>query len=181
MANNDSTRFATSINAALHSAGMDQKKAAAYSQYASDVVEYIDAHPGLKAALIRAKQTYDAYGYASAAKDMYKGSVKVEQVMNYLRNADILGLTSATKGFEVVRLGGAVEGLSGFVDLFEGAAKANNIELADWSLSVSKVALSFAAVLAAGAAAPAIASFASALILFTVFKESYNLGAAFTK
>ena len=181
MANNNSAQFVTSINAALQSAGMDQKKAAAYAQHASDVVEYIDAHPGLKAALIRGKQTYDAYGYAGAAKDMYRGAVKVEQVTNYLRNAGILGLTSATKGFDVARLGGATEGLSGFVDLFEGVAKANNIELANWSLSVSKVALSFAAVMTAGTAAPAIASFAGALILFTVFKESYNIGAAFTK
>lgn len=180
MANNISAKLATSISAALQSAGVDQKKAAAYAQHASDVVQYIDAHPDLKAALIRGKQAYDCYGYAGAAKDMYSGSVKVEQVTNYLRNAGILGLTSATKGFEVARLGGAAEGLSGFVDLFEAAAKANNIELAEWSLSVSKVALSFAAVMAAGATAPAVASFAGALILFTVFKESYNIATAFT-
>lgn len=164
---------------ALVSDHLDQKKAAKLAQMTADIFDYVDAHPALKKTLMEVGTLgpggYAFYKYGKAAKDAYTGSKTVEQVVGYLRNAKLLNLTSSTEGFAKVLGRGSFEGLGGFVDLFEGAAKANGIPLTDWCLSVAKVAIAFGTVLAA---TEAIGVIAAALLVITVLTECYSIGTA---
>jgi hypothetical protein len=168
-------KVGTSICAALQAAGMSQKTAASYAQLAVDVINRIQEHPELLEGLLFFKQWVDNF---NGAKDAYMGSTKAVQIAGYLRNARILGLGSAVNRLEAVEGGATALSLGGFITLIEAAAKVNNIELTEWCLSVSKISIAFATVLAAGVAAPEIASFAALLILIALFKESYTIGSA---
>ena len=168
----EAARIAIYIRSALVSAGVDSRKADAWSLFCQDLFCYIQNDPVLHTALT-------VFLKGKSGKDVYDGSKMIAQSTKLIGNAASMGLVSATPRLATLRAGGAANVLSGFVDLFEGYAKGHGIELNECSLNVSKVILDLGGAMVGGATAPTgFGLILAAMSVLSMGQDSYSLGKA---
>jgi hypothetical protein len=167
----DADKIVAFLVPALQKSGLSQPVAHKYAMLARNMYVYIQNNPDVQ----RALSGYEIGNKIKSGKDIYEGSIKAYGATRYMNNGAALGLTSAANGFSKIRAGGVGTALTGFIDIFEGYAKNNGIELNECSLAVAKVSLDFVGVMAG---TTGIGLVVAGMSVVSVGKDSYMLGQA---